>query len=292
VDVLTDMGEPPRSLDSPLSADAVELAASEFNVVVERVVHAGASGQLEPRAAVVAVMGHVDHGKTTLLDYLRKANVAASEAGGITQHIGAFSVQLEELGSSLTFLDTPGHAAFKEMRARGARVTDLVVLVVAADDGVMPQTMEALQHARQAGVVVVVAITKCDKPGVDIARVKKQLLEAEVELEEVGGNVPVVEVSGVTGAGMSELQQTLGLQAEALQLRARVDCDAEGVVVDARKDAGRGPLATLLITRGCLKVLPYPIISPSHPIPSSSTVLRMCCTSEAALRHIGMGPRR
>ena len=243
------------SPDSPLAFDAVELTAGEFNTVVRRrASNSGGYGELAPRPAVVAVMGHVDHGKTTLLDTLRKASVASGEAGGITQHIGAFVVHLAEVGSTLTFLDTPGHAAFGAMRARGARVTDLVVLVVAADDGEMAQTREALAHARAANVPIVVALTKCDKPGVDTARVRRELLAEDLFLEEVGGHVPVVEVSAKSGLGMDELQHQLHLQAELLELRSRMDCDAEAVTVESNVERGQGALATVLVTRGRLVV--------------------------------------
>ncbi|KAK3237402.1 hypothetical protein CYMTET_52521 [Cymbomonas tetramitiformis] len=252
--ILADLGEAPKSQDTPLNADAVELAVAEFGAVAKRVQSNVQFGTLEPRPAVITVMGHVDHGKTTLLDSLRNERVAEKEAGGITQHMGAFLVQLPDTKNALTFLDTPGHAAFSQMRARGAAVTDIVVLVVAADDGVMNQTKEALAHARAAGVAIVVAITKCDKPGVDLQRVRQQLMAEDMELEEAGGDIPVVEVSAKTGHGLVELQEVLTLQADFMDLRSRIDCDAEAVVVESRIERGQGPLATVIVTRGEMRL--------------------------------------
>ena len=208
-------------------------------------------GDTTPRPPVVTIMGHVDHGKTSLLDYIRRTKVATGEAGGITQHIGAYHVETAK--GVISFLDTPGHAAFTSMRARGAQLTDIVVLVVAADDGVMPQTREAIQHAKAAGVPLIVAINKIDKSDADPLRVKNELLAEQVVAEDFGGDTQMVELSAKTGDGVDDLLDAISLQAEVLELKAVPDGNASGVVIESALDKGRGPVATVLVQQGQLK---------------------------------------
>ncbi|OUD09657.1 translation initiation factor IF-2 [Marivivens niveibacter] len=245
-----------------IDQDTAELIIEEFGHRVQRVSDADVeqaieqvedkAEDLESRPPVITIMGHVDHGKTSLLDAIRKANVVSGEAGGITQHIGAYQVTTES-GAVLSFLDTPGHAAFTSMRARGAHVTDIVVLVVAADDAVMPQTIEAIHHAKAAGVPMIVAINKCDKPEANIDKVRTDLLMHEVIVEKMSGDVQDVEVSAKTGKGLDELLEAIALQAEILELKANPNRAAQGAVIEAQLDVGRGPVATVLVQNGTLK---------------------------------------
>ena len=251
------------TVNQTVDQDTAELLVSEFGHNIKRVSESDidltsheevdAEGTLKTRPPVVTIMGHVDHGKTSLLDALRGTDVVSGEAGGITQHIGAYQVTMKD-GSKITFLDTPGHEAFSDMRARGANVTDIVVIVVAADDGIRPQTIEAINHTKAAGVPMIVAINKVDKPGGNPQKVREELLQHDVQVEYMGGEVQDVEVSALKRTGLDELIEKIQLQAELLELKANPDRMAEGTVIEATLDKGRGPVATILVTRGTLKV--------------------------------------
>ena len=251
------------TINQNIDADTAELVVEEFGHRVKRVsasdVEVGLKGgpdeeaDLQPRPPVVTVMGHVDHGKTSLLDALRETDVAAHEAGGITQHIGAYQIQMSS-GAKITFIDTPGHAAFTEMRSRGANVTDIVVLVVAADDGIKEQTVEAINHAKAAEVPIIVAINKIDRPEADAERVKQELLQHELVVEEMGGEVLAIEVSAKEKTNLDKLEEAILLQAELLELKANPSRSADGVVIEAKLERGRGSVATVLVQRGTLAV--------------------------------------
>ncbi|MDA0306683.1 MAG: translation initiation factor IF-2 [Proteobacteria bacterium] len=251
------------TITQTIDADTAELIVAEFGHNLKRVsaadVELGLKGSededahMVTRPPIVTVMGHVDHGKTSLLDALRETDVAAGETGGITQHIGAYQVTMES-GARISFIDTPGHAAFTKMRARGADITDIVVLCVAADDGVMPQTIEAIHHAKAAGVPIIVAINKIDKPGADASKIRTELLQHDLVVEEMGGEVLTVEVSATEKTNLDKLEEIILLQAELLDLRANPDRPAEGVIIEAKMEQGRGSVATVLVQRGTLKI--------------------------------------
>ena len=251
------------SVSDVVDYDTAALVAMEFGCKVEKEVvvtveekliddHEDSADELVGRAPVVVVMGHVDHGKTSLLDYIRHANVASGEAGGITQHIGAYTVEIN--GSPITFLDTPGHEAFTSMRARGAMVTDIAILVVAADDGIMPQTIESINHAKAAGIPLVVAINKMDTVGANPERIKQQLTEYDIVPEEWGGDTIVCPISAKTGEGIDNLLENLVILAEVQELKANPNRAAKGAVIEARLDKGRGPIMTVLVQNGTLKL--------------------------------------
>ena len=254
-----------KAIDSPLEDNDIEKLFEKYNLIPDLIDEVTISREdiiefqdfkddpdkLNLRAPIITVMGHVDHGKTSLLDYIRNEKVADGEAGGITQHVGAYKVDTGESG--ITFIDTPGHEAFTQMRARGANVTDIVVLVVAADDGVMPQTIEAINHSKAADVPIVVAINKCDLPEANPSMIKAELTKYEVISEDLGGDTPVVEVSALKGDGVDDLLETLSLVAEIEELKANFNTNASGYIVESRMEVGRGNVATVIVTRGTLK---------------------------------------
>ena len=254
-----------KAIDTPLDDSDIEKLFEKYNLIPDLIDEVTISREdiiefqdfeddpdkLNLRAPIITVMGHVDHGKTSLLDYIRNEKVADGEAGGITQHVGAYKVDTGESG--ITFIDTPGHEAFTQMRARGANVTDIVVLVVAADDGVMPQTIEAINHSKAADVPIVVAINKCDLPEANPSMIKAELTKYEVISEDLGGDTPVVEVSALKGDGVDDLLETLALVAEIEELKANYNTNASGYIVESRMEVGRGNVATVIVTRGTLK---------------------------------------
>ena len=254
-----------KAIDTPLDDSDIEKLFEKYNLIPDLIDEVTVSREdiiefqdfeddpdkLNLRAPIITVMGHVDHGKTSLLDYIRNEKVADGEAGGITQHVGAYKVDTGESG--ITFIDTPGHEAFTQMRARGANVTDIVVLVVAADDGVMPQTIEAINHSKAADVPIVVAINKCDLPEANPSMIKAELTKYEVISEDLGGDTPVVEVSALKGDGVDDLLETLALVAEIEELKANYNTNASGYIVESRMEVGRGNVATVIVTRGTLK---------------------------------------
>ena len=254
-----------QSITSSLSNEEIEKLLETYNIIpeftekieikrselVEEIQFEDKNEQLKTRSPIITVMGHVDHGKTTLLDFIRKEKVADNEAGGITQHVGAYKVDFGETG--ITFIDTPGHEAFTQMRARGANVTDIVVLVVAADDGIMPQTIEAINHAKSANVPIIVAINKCDLPEANPSLIKAELTKYEVISEDLGGDIPVVEISALKGDGIDDLLETLSLVAEIEELKANFDTFASGYIIESRMEVGKGNVSTVIVTRGILK---------------------------------------
>ena len=254
-----------QSITSSLSNEEIEKLLETYNIIpeftekieikrsdlVEEIQFEDKNEQLKTRSPIITVMGHVDHGKTTLLDFIRKEKVADNEAGGITQHVGAYKVDFGETG--ITFIDTPGHEAFTQMRARGANVTDIVVLVVAADDGIMPQTVEAINHAKSANVPIIVAINKCDLPEANPSLIKAELTKYEIISEDLGGDIPVVEISALKGDGIDDLLETLSLVAEIEELKANFDTFASGYIIESRMEVGKGNVSTVIVTRGILK---------------------------------------